>query len=107
MWPWEGSPHPTPRTENRDCSCSLTLPPHPIVLVTELGSDIGQEEACGISVSFVPHWLLPLPGVSCSVPLLPLLAFSFLCLLCPVPLFVLSSFPLQWSHGGILASVGA
>lgn len=32
---------------------------------------IGQEKGCGISASFVPRWLVPLPGTSCSFSPMP------------------------------------
>ncbi|VCW84150.1 unnamed protein product [Gulo gulo] len=44
---------------------------------------MGQEEGRGTSVSFMPCWLVPLPGMSFSGSLFPLLACFFLCLLCP------------------------
>lgn len=41
-----------------------------ICSVPDLRSDIGRKKGCSTSVSFVPCWLVPLPGTSCSVFLL-------------------------------------
>lgn len=65
-------PAPTPRSAaGTALAPSPHIPQASIFFVTHLGSRIVQEEGGGTPVSFVPCWLAALPGMSCSVSLLP------------------------------------